>query len=196
MLKEFFGEIMENLSQESKLARFNLVLPEKKTEKGEIPESIMCQRLRNDLNEIKENGPIDNVNVLMCEKIILAFSSLYNKYINSQNAIFMINISSNNRSKLTHLFDKNYYKMMIKRQTTNERKINHNNSNEMSFIKLMVESNANDDQLITMLLREIIINTESSVLEISALMNDSFSRFKTDNRELVRTFSNSWVSSK
>ena len=189
---------MENLSKQSKLARFTLALPPTKTEEGEIPESIMCQTLRNNLNQIEDIREMKQENnVIICEKIILAFESLYNKYIDSQNAVFMINISSNNRNQLTHLFDKNYYKMMIKRQTTNERKIigiaQQDNNKDMSFIKSMVKSHCDDIDLIQTILREIIVATESSVLEIAALMNDSFTRFKIDNRQFVRTLSGSIV---
>ena len=95
-----------------------------------IPESIIAQQLRINLSNVfeeRKNG-IHNItiNILnhdygalkaieqkntaeICDTIINAYESLYNKYIDADSAIYMINISSKVRKKLTHLFDPQYY---------------------------------------------------------------------------------------
>ena len=66
-----------------------------------IPISLIAKKLFNDLN------------------IINAFKSLYFKYIDPQNAQYMINISSTNRFHLVNSLDSSHYKKSIAKQTIN-----------------------------------------------------------------------------
>ena len=47
--------------------------------------------------------------LIICNKIILSFQALYNKYIEEFNAPFMINISSHKRHNLRNILDCEYY---------------------------------------------------------------------------------------
>lgn len=55
----------------------------------------------------------DTILTTECNLVIKAFRCLYTKYVDSDNAPFMINISGQLRKKLTHLFDKNLYRNQI-----------------------------------------------------------------------------------
>lgn len=68
---------------------------------------------------------------IICDTIISAFESLYNKYIDDSCAVYMINISGRRRARLKKLFDANYYKnKLLKQQQQHE-----NNSRKASFAR-------------------------------------------------------------
>ena len=132
---------------------------------------------------------IDVVSVKKCEKVIVCFEALYRKYIDSANAIFEINISSNHREHLMQLFDHGYYRRVVMHQNSfDEQNIvlssYKNNVVNMSLIKkelndfVLMQKSASEFELIKMILKRIIENVEKGVFEVSSLMNDSFIRFK------------------
>ena len=127
---------MADLAKKSRHARFDAQLPPSQPdaknnyndnrfvnkENEYIPESVMAKKLRNELaglnilinNESSESGNNSNSNVTVhvseiCNSISVAFESLYNKYVNSQSAIFEINIASRNRLNWMRLFDTSSY---------------------------------------------------------------------------------------
>ena len=128
-----------------------------------VPVSLIAKQLCKDLN------------------IILAFKSLYNKYIDANHAPFMINISSTCREELMKLLDCNYYCNKIKQQKSNDNKIfDHqakvsSDSTNKSFI---------DDQWlkhrksIDWLLVKLLVQMDCAALEISILIRQSFLRFR------------------
>ena len=60
----------------------------------------------------KGNCNRDMINKI-CDEIIVAYDKLYSKYIDSQNAFYMINISGNVRNQIAYWFDKEQYKRLI-----------------------------------------------------------------------------------
>ena len=174
--------MMNRLVAQSKTKLFMLKLPEKHSK--DIPESMIGQQMRNKLsqlvpklnekesddnndnNENNENNENNkNNNKLICDIIMESFRKLYFKYIDSNRAVFMINISSRNRYTLRNIFHLN-----------NGKKFKDND-------KMIVNSN---DNQIEDLLKQIIIGFEPSVVEIAALMGDSFARFRIKEKELYQ----------
>ena len=103
-----------------------------------IPESAIATQLRIELNKCLQNSDnleskdnntneIDILSENICGIIILAFERIYNKYINDDSAIYMINISSRNRLSVKYLFDSYYYKINGKNTD------NHKKSTKFSF---------------------------------------------------------------
>lgn len=97
--------------------------------KNDIPESMIAQNLRAKLQNVLRlqnlNGTGININSqrqkskieeqkAICNHIIDAFKKLYYKYVGKDYAIFMINISSQNRKKLTHLFNNEVYQKELR----------------------------------------------------------------------------------
>ena len=101
-----------------------------KTDGKYIPESMIAKQLRKKLSiwtlDVKSqmnlgsdnikynydynvNKQIDIKSKNIGDDIIVAFSQIYNKYINGDTAIYMINVSSRSRRKPKHLFDTDYY---------------------------------------------------------------------------------------
>lgn len=96
-----------------------------------IPESLIAQQLRNNLNKLIiidninsnsiNNKKIDIISENVCGEVIISFILLYNKYINDESATYMINISSRNRNKVKYLFDTNYYRNDKKKRNSKHR---------------------------------------------------------------------------
>lgn len=89
---------------------FNLNIPK-------IPDSKLSHRGSSDKsNNSSTNTPFSLIakRLYKDDNIILAFKSLYNKYIDATNAPFCVNISSRNRVQLTHLLDSYHYQKTLK----------------------------------------------------------------------------------
>ena len=102
---------MQELENEHSNLRFDLKLPDNKHRNingmNYIPESRIAQRLDNELAETTNNS--NNMTTIGCNHIIVAFKRIFNKYVDSNHATFMINISSKSRKILTQLLDSEYY---------------------------------------------------------------------------------------
>ena len=134
--------------------------------------------------------PINNRSLIVCDKVIFAFELLYRKYIDPKNAVFMINISANNRKVIMSLFDRTY--------NDDDHNNNHNDPHnskrsyhKMVFIKRLLKNECKrnphylEKDLLKWLLARLIINVEKSVYEISSIMHDSISRFENEKAQLV-----------
>ena len=168
-----------------------------------------------DVHVLQFNRKLDIISENICGNIILAFSQIYDKYIDDDGAVYMINISSRNRNRLKYLFDVYYYKTQTGKKNIENinnrhvktstkfsfkltfgmtRSVAIDKKNAMCFVKEMVKnyfknsSNPENDktefELLEWLFKTIINPMDAALLEIVFLMNDSFSRFKTQNREL------------
>ena len=168
-------------------------------------------------------------------EIIDTFRQLFQKYVDAQRAVFMINISSGKRNELMRLFDTRYYNSFKMKQNkinsqgvSNTKRIfnvslltqrsnqlasgsDRNDANavrQRSMINeklderiLRLKSSATSDfnnetelqrAVLKWLLLTIMETFEGSVREIAFLMNDSFSRFRTNHNDLydkLRRFS-------
>ena len=185
----------------SKYARHDLKLPQ------EIPKSMIAEKLNKELNNLISdvnntnkniNNKVDAISILICEKIIIAFHSMYNKYIDPNNAIFMINISSRNRDILNNLFAENNYNNdrsrsrsysidLIKRRFFHAKQAQQNSkmltiTHEINYF-ITENINCLESILFKWILSKMIFAMERSVREISGLMNDSFKRFKRKHRQ-------------
>ena len=119
VLKKYFGEIMNQLNKSNVYTKYKLKLPETNSNMNSIhyfPQSIIAQRLNNSLEkflvddiDIKDDKFDNSKTLIVCKHIILAFKSIYYKYIDDSDAIFMINVSSPSRNKVTKLLDADYY---------------------------------------------------------------------------------------
>ena len=79
--------------------------------------SVTGDNCNNNNNYNEQNmKTVDIISQTVCEKIIIAFRSMYRKYIDSYNATFMINISSRNRDKLMKLFDSDHYHTLLRQE--------------------------------------------------------------------------------
>ena len=180
---------MTNIIQESKIDLFNVTFPKRVDDICDlnfIPESIIAKQLRNQLKSLKtdnnSNTNVDTINTnkinLHVMNIIEAFQKLYCKYIDSNKAMFMINISSQNRDNLTILFGNRFGKLT---------------SQGLSFIMdetvKYVDEYHDMDELLKDTIKKIIFAFEPSVFEISQLMNDSFMRFRIDQKEAYHQLS-------
>ena len=156
---------------------------------------------------------VDMVTTRMCARIISSFRCLYTKYIDSQNAVLMINISSQNRKMLMELLDCDYYQKCKSSLSTRKRgsfdasavamndfwpfkkDVNASSKGKYSLINEQMgkytqettesEKGLSDTELIQWTLSKLILAMEPSVLEISNLMNDSFLRFKIKHQEVI-----------
>ena len=257
-MKYFFDDIIQELSEESKHARFNVNLADsqqsynRKSQKNKninsrfeqfIPESAISQQLFKSLNNI---DMIDSQVSIVSNHIILAFRSIYHKYIDSYNATFMINISSRHRTQLRNLFDSDYYFQYCANSTdvndSNDEKNNapgrhrkrrtfdtwnqflqsfssrhklNNNLNNKSFIndelkreiiKCYNNNNCNenmdqvkindcvndnngemkDRKIYKWLLSTMMKSMGPCAYEISYLMNDTFLRFRMNEKDLYQ----------
>lgn len=158
------------------------------------------------------NRKIDITSEKICSAIILSFIQIYNKYVSDDSAIYMINISSLNRKKLKFLFDSSHYyrttgmdnddnssklqkQMSLRRLSFKWGREERSQHRNMSFIKqelkdYLKESSklGNNEKthqdLIQWLLTKMLLPMDSALLEIIFLVNDSFTRFKGQNRQL------------
>ena len=122
-----------------------------------VPISLIAKRLSQDSN------------------IILAFKSLYNKYIDANGAPFMINISSNCRQELMILLDCNYYYQ----NTHKTKKTTIDKSVLMSENRSFIDDEwTKQGNSIDWLLLQLLLKSDSAAREISALMQQSFLRFR------------------
>lgn len=198
LLASMMTEIYDQFKRDLK---FDMVLPptlQDNVPSGRyIPESRISQELRTKLQTIL-NGNDDNDNdnkdtVLfvnlypkMTSIIIDEFRKLYLKYVDTHHAMFMINIAGRNRHALSNL---------LRPHSTSGAHSNGNGNSisgiddrmtqyiEEMFTNKQIE--INDKQIIKWVICKIMIPMESSVREISALLNDSFSRFKVSHNDLV-----------
>ena len=100
------------------------IVPITLNRKTDVNKSI--QLVSDDGDEVKQNdgdsghdndNDNDNRAGLKASRIIIdTFRQLFHKYIDSNKAVFMINVSSENRKNLTHLFDVHYYNTTMKSQ--------------------------------------------------------------------------------
>ena len=186
-LKQTFGEL-EGMIKSNKKMQFDVNLPQISpsmlSQKGDrspfqtsvstmIPISKIAQQVFNDGN------------------VIAAFKSLYKKYIDSNNAPFMINIASKNRERLMKSLDSEYYLQQGKKPSIFKLSINislslHSSDNgdrnssyvEKSMIDVEFKKHS---ESIQWLLAELITQMDPAAHEISVLMNDSFVRWKLLN---------------
>ena len=113
ILKIYFPDIMQELSKEYSDARYELKLPDNSNrnfninDMNSIPQSRIAQQLNGELKEAGDNW--SNVTIIVCNNIIIAFKRIFDKYVDSNHATFMINISSQHRKILTQLLDCEYY---------------------------------------------------------------------------------------
>ena len=136
-------------------------------------------------NNNNNNGVADNVPISLIAKqlyndsnIILAFKCLYYKYIDAQNAPFMINLSFKVRERLMKSLDGQYYKQL---------QLNSKNDIDVKKDRIInVQSRAAiDDEFdfkqgksVEWLLKKLIVDTDAAAVQLSRLMNDSLYRFK------------------
>ena len=155
-------------------------------------------------NETDVKCPISSIAKQLYHKndindVIIAFRSLYNKYIDSNNASFMINISSNTRESLMILLDCSYYqRTQLKRKRSNRRgtifgSIGSNRNvlsldadsitlSETDNYKSLIDVEfAKQNQSNKWLLTTLITQMDVAAWEIANLMSDSFSRYNRDN---------------
>ena len=172
-----------------------------------IPESIIAQKLRDLLATLVKQQREKEREI--CEAIIDAFEALYSKYIDSNGAIYMINISSQNRSNLMKLFDTSYCTRQRHIQTgsrsigfvQNNDKSMDNESQNMTLIKQELNRldknniNAKNGSL-EWLLGQIIGNFESAAVETAVLLRQAFFRFKRDKYDLYQDLCNLVVNDK
>ena len=136
------------------------------------------------------------------DDIIGAFKSLYSKYIDPNYASFMINIASNTRESLIHLLDCNYYQKQERMKAIDvsngigggrlnflmkigsRNKVNvaaviatGTDTNETAMIDIEWKRNNNSKEW---LLQRLVSEMDVAALEIAALMNDAFSRFRRE----------------
>ena len=201
---------MGELGEETKYARFDLTLPETR-EKQRIPQSLIAQRLRNtitDLRRDQENEKLDQqfdiVTLSICDEILATFKCIYYKYVDPNNAIFMINISSRLRKTSTEQLDHEYYNRLRESKVVSGNDEIGRGESDISLVSLSGSGrdmkysvinadlqeyltnnpNLSEKQVLKWMLKQIIIPMERNVAEIANLMNDSFSRFKTSQQEL------------
>lgn len=217
VLKDYFDEIINELYQESHSLRFNVELPlpggnnhnnhnlqhvhvQENSKHKYIPESLIARELRSKLDEIRKNSNsnnkenINNSNSqseseseLEYEAIIDAFGKLYSKYVDSDSAWFMINISSKNRNSWSKQFDKN---------NNQNNAYNNNTNNNMNGIVHELENqiynNGSDvqgnEKTCKWLLKLILQTTDPSAREIAHLLNGSFSRFRKIHQNVYQEF--------
>ena len=227
---------MKQLSKETKFARYDLKLPiattssrkiKNKGELNDIPSSMIANKLNESLVDlignidididikIDDNKKADIISKTVCTKIISSFRCIYCKYINSNGAIFEINISSRNRNILRDLYDCNYYKRYQSINNDNKDKddddnvelksirldsVDNNVKGTMSNYSMMNKKlddyllnsdnvNVSEYNLYKFVLSKIITRMEPSVYEISNLINDSYSRFINKNKKLYQKLS-------
>ena len=99
------------------------------------------------------------------EEIINTFRQLYQKYIDSNRAIFMVNVSSANRNDLMQLFDTHYYNYNIKNN------ININSKDESRCNKTNTVKPSLLRKCTSHLLTNININTPEDV-HMRSMIND------------------------
>lgn len=203
------SEIMKHLN-ESGICRFQVSLPPSKMNASSarneqlIPCSRIAQQLETELlniavanrnnyvsDEEEKRSPTITITTIgntdNCDMdwkpimiIIDTFRQLYNKYIDPNNAVFMLNISSNNRQNLTHLFDNDYYNSAIKNRNKNGNK-NHSRNGKSSIfsinlIKSVTDSlTKNETELDKVEIVRSFINEE---------LEKRFKKFKNTNNDI------------
>lgn len=196
--------ILTQLMETNRLMQFNLMLPESQ------PLGIKQKRKNKTLNKMAIPYSLIAQQLTIDKNIISAFKSLYNKYIDSIHAPFMINIASKQRQVLTYSLDDNYYKQEMKHlrvgsassvaktpkiklmatsiSTNDENKTRQDldgNSNIKNKSFIDDEWKANGDS-IEWLLKRLIIEMDRAALEVSQLINDSFQRFRANAPTIVK----------
>ena len=121
----------------------------------DLPVSMIAKQLFNDSN------------------VIVAFKSLYRKYIDANNAPFMINISSRQRRSLMMSLDNQYYSKTMKRN-------NNSNNSDGSGIAMIDDEFENNNKSNKWLLTQVVEKMDITAKEITKLMNDSFLRFTNE----------------
>ena len=185
-----------------------------------IPESMIAQQLRSQLIQFQSS----NVNVInsntnindkhsskyekVCNIIITTFRKLYRKYIDSNGAVFMINIASRNRSRLAYLFDHRVCEKQLnpppmqklRSRTRTRSKLQQNVTAPESLIDVELSKYVkeqftnkniapNDRKIIKWVVYTILVEMDRSAKEISSLMHDSFSRFRSRNSHVFNQLS-------
>ena len=103
-----FKDTINELIDKANGPKYNLKLPKD----DEMPQSMIANMLNNSLKQHSHNRlQLNNINnddeqlLIICETIIIAFRSIYYKYIDAANAMFMIKICGRKRNtvyKLLH----------------------------------------------------------------------------------------------
>ena len=121
-----------SMMKENALIKFDIKLPQNNTdcdydydEKNSILEIEMKQSNPNSNRAVSVETPptmhVSRIAKQLCQdsNVIITFRSLYNKYVDENNAPFMINVSSICREELIKSLDCNYYQDVSKTNTTN-----------------------------------------------------------------------------
>ena len=216
-----FQYILNELINAPNGAKYDLKLPRN----DEMPQSMIANMLNNSLKQdANDRLQLNNINddelLIICETIIIAFRSIYYKYIDAANAMFMINISGRKRNAVYKLLDCRYYLQDQRKHSssTNTNKNSNKKSIWQDILRLntftqhynysIVDSNdksfINDqlqdyiqllkynksltkkecfNKIFEWLLSRLMTNMEPCVEEISILINDSFGRFKTKQKD-------------
>ena len=213
VLNQFLKDIMNEIYNEYKYKiKFDLDLPPTSATSAAsataasdeyIPESRISQELRakfittlnidDNFNEDENDRSYANLHATITSIIIDAFRKLYYKYVDSKIAMFMINISSENRKSLTNLFRQRSESDDIDTYNNN----NNNNNNITNDIENLLEKyiketftneniEINDKQIIKWVLCKIMIPMETSVMEITLLLGDAFTRFKSPRNDVFQ----------
>ena len=152
--------------------------------------------------------PISLIAKQLCKDldIIVAFKSLYNKYIDADNAPFMINISSSCREELMKSLDCNYYNNMKCRRNNfmpqqkqksldrldkifttvrtssgignHKSRCNHDNESNLPNKSLIDDEWLQRGKSVDWLLVKLLSEMDCGARQISSLMNQSFLRFR------------------
>lgn len=203
VFKEIFPELMTQLMTDHREMKYELQLPDENQSNNSATKKIPASNIAKVLKKWLINKQARDA-VEIGHGVIDCFRLLYLKYIDSSNADFMVNIKSETRQTLTIMLDCLYF-MRIQRINSNKNN-NHNsdasaslsvnvnglsdNNIPKSFINIEFdkytsknEENATNEMVIEWLLKHIMFEMESAVLQVSALMNDSFIRFKSNDEE-------------
>ena len=192
MLIHYFSNVVEQLKEESRFCRYNAPFPncttvwqQKLKTEDRIPVSLIAQQL---YQTIEENI---NKNIIhIGNDIIEAFKLIYNKYVDAQDAIFMINISSRKRNSLMNLLDCEYYYRevqkpnFVRRLTDTIAKNGGDqdkdtcwlNAQWLEYCKNNKEKDRNDK--IKWILKSLFTSIEPSVYEIEKFLHSAFRRYE------------------
>ena len=173
---------MNKLNNESKYAKFYINFQSDDGNGNIMPESIIAQNLRKSLENEDENKDILSIS----ESIILAFELLYNKY-GDENSMYAINISYHQRLMLKNLFDSSENRTTRSRFSTSAASEGVKTLRTSLHQRKQSESDIiNNDETLEWILKEAIIGTEPSVLEIAKFLNNSFLRFQVTCESVYR----------
>ena len=147
-------------------------------------------------------APVDALTMKVCDKIILAFRRIYHKYIDSNRATFLIDISRKNKEMMRTLYDYNYYYANFEDESEKKSdkmiKLNQDsliNKEYKDYISEYHKSNGmrsllSKHDLYKWLLIKCLSSMEKSLDQITLLMDDSYIRFQDKNPRLCQELCN------